>query len=290
MGPPPAVDDYLQIREAIGWLTAHWQSQPDLAALAAHLGLGATQTQKLFTRWCGLSPKEFVQAITIDHARDLLDGDASLLDAALEVGLSGPSRLHDLFVDHEAMSPGEYKRRGEGLTISWGFHDSPFGRALVMATARGICGIAFADGPGDEPAALADMQARWPAARYVEAPAVTASEAARLFRPLDWQEEDPIRVVMIGSDFEVRVWEELLRIPMGATASYGAVAEAIGRPQAARAVGAAVGRNPLSFVVPCHRVVGSTGRLTGYHWGITRKQAIIGWEKGCLRRLAEKAV
>lgn len=273
--------DYGHIRRAIEFLSAAWQEQPDLAELAAHLGLSPAYCQRLFKRWCGLSPKEFVQAITVDHARAMLDGSASLLDTAFEVGLSGPGRLHDLFVDHEGMTPGDYKRRGEGLEIVYGFHPSPFGLALVMTTARGVCGIAFADGEEDRETVLADMMGRWPAARYRKSPDETAGCARTIFAGRS-QRAEPLRVVFIGTDFELRVWNSLLRIPAGRACSYADIAAHVGRPKAARAVGAAVGRNPVSFVVPCHRVMGKSGGLTGYHWGVTRKLAIIGWEKGRL--------
>lgn len=275
-------DDYAHIRRAIAFLTESAEEQPDLDRLAAHLELSPAYCQRLFKRWCGLSPKEFVQAVTFDRARKLLDGDESVLGAALGSGLSGPGRLHDLFVDHESMTPGDYKRRGAGLSIHYGFHASPFGLALLMATERGLCGLAFADGIEDKAATLADMTRRWPAADYREAPKETAKLARQLFAPSEWSSERPVRLVMIGSDFEVRVWESLLEIPMGGEASYAEIAAKVGKPKAARAVGAAVGRNPISFVVPCHRVLGKGGSLTGYHWGITRKRAIIGWEKGQL--------
>jgi AraC family transcriptional regulator of adaptative response/methylated-DNA-[protein]-cysteine methyltransferase len=209
----------------------------------------------------------------------LLRDSASVLDATYEVGLSGPGRLHDLFVTHEAMSPGEWKSGGEGLTVHFGFHPSPFGKALVMATERGLAGLAFADA-GEEDAALADMKRRWPRASYVADAARTAPIAQRIFDPSQWREDRPLRVVLIGTDWEVRVWETLLKIPMGSVATYSGIAEKVCTPAAARAVGAAVGKNPVAFVVPCHRVVGKKGDLTGYHWGVTRKQAMLGWEAG----------
>jgi AraC family transcriptional regulator of adaptative response/methylated-DNA-[protein]-cysteine methyltransferase len=209
----------------------------------------------------------------------LLRDSASVLDATYEVGLSGPGRLHDLFVTHEAMSPGEWKSGGEGLTVHFGFHPSPFGKALVMATERGLAGLAFADS-GEEDAALADMKRRWPRASYVADAARTAPIAQRIFDPSQWREDRPLRVVLIGTDWEVRVWETLLKIPMGSVATYSGIAEKVCTPAAARAVGAAVGKNPVAFVVPCHRVVGKKGDLTGYHWGVTRKQAMLGWEAG----------
>jgi len=233
----------------------------------------------LFRRWAGLTPKAFMQALTLDHAKGLLRDSASVLDAALDSGLSGPSRLHDLFVTHEAMSPGEWKTGGAGMTLQYGFHPSPFGTAIVIASGRGLAGLAFAD-PGQEQTALADMRRRWPNATCVEDHAGTAALAQRIFDTRLWRPDQPLRVVLIGTDFEVRVWEALLKIPMGCATTYSDVAANISSPKASRAVGAAVGRNPVSFVVPCHRVLGKSGALTGYHWGITRKQAMLGWEAG----------
>ncbi len=274
--------DYDIVREAIAYLSENWPEHPSLDALARHVGLSPAHCQRLFKRWCGLSPKEFIQAITIDHARTLLDGSASLLDAAHEVGLSGAGRLHDLFVNHTAMTPGDYKRRGAGLEISYGFHPSPFGETLVMATGRGIAGLAFVneDAGQSRLEALEHMTRRWPNADYREMPDLTRAHVERIFEPTAWQAEEPIRLVLIGSDFEVRVWETLLKIPMGRAVSYGDIARHIGTPSAARAVGSAVGRNPISFVVPCHRVLRGDGSLGGYHWGLTRKRALIGWETG----------
>ncbi len=276
-----AAADYDVVRRAIGHIRGHWREQPDIEAIAEAAGVTATELHHLFRRWCGLTPKAFVQALTLDGARQLLRDSASVLDATYEVGLSGPGRLHDLFVTHEAMSPGEWKSGGEGLTILFGFHPSPFGSALVMATERGLAGLAFAD-PGEEKSALADMKGRWPRATYVEDSARTAAIARRIFDPTQWNPQQPLRVVLIGTDWEVRVWEALLEIPMGRLATYSGIAGKLAAPKAARAVGAAVGKNPVSFVVPCHRVVGKAGDLTGYHWGITRKRAMLGWEAGKL--------
>ena len=272
--------DYDVVRRAIEFLSGTWEEQPGLDRLAAHLGLSLAHTQKLFTRWCGLSPKEFVQAITLDHARGLLARSASTLDAAHASGLSGGSRLHDLFVTYEAMTPGDRKRRGEGLEIAYAFHDCPFGEALLMATDRGVAGLAFADDRAERPAMLADMTRRWPMARFVEDARRTAPHLARIFgRPGDTHEQ-PVRLVLIGTDFEVRVWDTLLKIPMGRAVTYADIARHLGQPTASRAVGSAVGRNPISFVVPCHRVLRGDGALGGYHWGLTRKRALIGWETG----------
>ncbi|MGH6816303.1 MAG: methylated-DNA--[protein]-cysteine S-methyltransferase [Hyphomicrobiaceae bacterium] len=274
--------DYALIRRAIAFLSENSEEQPDLDRLAQHLNLSPTRCQKLFKRWCGLSPKEFVQAITLDRARALLADSASVLETAHEVGLSGGSRLHDLFVDHEAMTPGDYKRRGADLEMSYGFHDSPFGDTLIMVTERGVAGLAFVNEDAGRTRAdvLADLTRRWPQARAIEAPDKTAPHFARIFDSSQWSPERPVRLVLIGTDFEVRVWQALLRIPMGRMVSYRGLAHHLGRPSAARAVGTAVGRNPISFVVPCHRVLRGDGNLGGYHWGLTRKRAIIGWEAG----------
>ncbi len=276
--------DYAVVRRAIAFLSENWEEQPDLDRLARHLGLSAIHCQKVFKRWCGLSPKEFVQAITADHARRLLADSTSVLECAHEVGLSGGSRLHDLFVSHEAMTPGDFKRRGAGLEIAYGFHASPFGEALLMVTSRGLAGLAFVDEDEGQTRAdvLADMTRRWPRATYVEAPERTQPHFGRIFDVSQWSPEQPVRIVMIGTDFEVRVWETLLKIPMGRAVSYSDIARHIGCPTASRAVGSAVGRNPLSFIVPCHRVLRGDGNLGGYHWGLTRKRALIGWETGRL--------
>ncbi|MGD0317228.1 MAG: bifunctional helix-turn-helix domain-containing protein/methylated-DNA--[protein]-cysteine S-methyltransferase [Xanthobacteraceae bacterium] len=274
-----AAADYDVVRKAIGHIRSHWREQPKIDAIAEAAGVTPTELHHLFRRWAGLTPKAFLQALTLDGARQLLRDSASVLDATYEVGLSGPGRLHDLFVTHDAMSPGEWKSGGEGLTIHFGFHPSPFGSALVMATERGLAGLAFAD-PGEERAALNDMKGRWPRSSYVEDSARTAAIARRIFDPTQWQSQQPLRVVLIGTDWEVRVWQTLMQIPMGRLVTYSDVAGKIKAPKAARAVGAAVGKNPISFVVPCHRVVGKSGELTGYHWGITRKRAMLGWEAG----------
>ncbi|MFT3988742.1 methylated-DNA--[protein]-cysteine S-methyltransferase [Aestuariivirga sp.] len=277
--------DYELVRQSLAFLTENWREQPSLEQLASKSGMNPQYLQRVFTRWAGLSPKAFLQAITIDHAREMLRNSASVLDTAYEVGLSGPGRLHDLFVTHEGMTPGFYKAKGKGLTIRWGFHDCPFGRALVMVTEMGLCGLAFAD-HGTERAALADMMKRWPEADYVEDTRATGPVAQRIFETGNWQPEQPLRVVFIGSDFEIRVWETLLRIPLGAATTYSDIAAHLGKPSAARAVGTAVGKNPISFVVPCHRVLGKSGSLCGYHWGLTRKRAILGWEAGVSARAA----
>jgi AraC family transcriptional regulator of adaptative response/methylated-DNA-[protein]-cysteine methyltransferase len=274
-----ALRDYDSVRRAIAFISDHWRTQPTIEAIADAAGATPDELHHLFRRWAGLTPKAFMQALTLDHAKILLRDSASILDAALDSGLSGPGRLHDLFVTHEAMSPGEWKGGGAGMTMRYGFHPSPFGTAIVIATERGLAGLAFAD-TGGEQAALADMQRRWPNAAYVEDYLSTAPIAQRIFDPKLWRPDQPLRVVLIGTDFEVRVWETLLKIPMGKAVCYSDIAVNIKSPKASRAVGAAIGKNPVSFVVPCHRALGKDGKLTGYHWGITRKQAMLGWEAG----------
>jgi AraC family transcriptional regulator of adaptative response/methylated-DNA-[protein]-cysteine methyltransferase len=274
-----AAADYDIVRSAIAHIRGHWRAQPEIDTIAEAAGVSATDLHHLFRRWCGLTPKAFLQALTLNHARELLRSSASVLETSYAVGLSGPGRLHDLFVTHEAMSPGEWKAGGEGLTITYGFHPCPFGMALVMITPRGLAGLALADA-GKERSALNDMRKRWQKARYVEDFAATAATARRIFDPALWRPEQPLRVVLIGTDFEVRVWEKLLTIPMGGLTTYSGLAAKAGSPKAARAVGAAVGKNPICFVVPCHRVIGKNGDITGYHWGITRKRAMLGWEAG----------
>ena len=274
-----AAADYAVVRRAIAFVCERWRAQPEIDTIAAAAGVSASELHHLFRRWAAITPKAFLQALTLEHARRLLRDSASVLDVSFEVGLSGPGRLHDLFVTHEAMSPGEWKSGGDGLTMSYGFHPSPFGTALVMTTQRGLAGLAFAD-PGEEQAALADMKGRWPEANIVEDRARTTALARRIFDTGLWRADRPLRVVLIGTDFEVRVWETLLKIPMGRAMTYSDIARKVGATKAARAVGAAVGKNPLSFVVPCHRVLGKHGALTGYHWGLTRKRAMLGWEAG----------
>jgi AraC family transcriptional regulator of adaptative response/methylated-DNA-[protein]-cysteine methyltransferase len=274
-----AMRDYDSVRRAIAFISERWRQQPTIEDMADAASLTPDELHHLFRRWAGLTPKAFMQALTLDHAKGLLKGSASVLDAALDSGLSGPGRLHDLFVTHEAMSPGEWKTGGAGMVITYGFYPSPFGTALVMATGRGLAGLAFADA-GEESSALSDMKSRWPRATYVEDVAGTAGLAQRIFDTKLWRPDHPLRVVLIGTDFEVRVWEALLKIPMGRAVCYSDIANKLQTPKASRAVGAAVGKNPISFVVPCHRALGKSGALTGYHWGLTRKQAMLGWEAG----------
>ena len=273
-------DDYETVRAAIAYLSETGAEDVDLDRFARSLGLTARQLTDLFRRWCGLSPKSFAQAVALDHAKRLLAERESVLSTTYAVGLSSTSRLHDLFVTYEAMPPGAFRQQGAGLEMTWGTASSPFGMAVLVLTAWGLAGISFADDVSGVPAAFEDLRSRWPNARFMRDDARVAPVAMRIFDPGRWKADEPVRVVLIGTDFEVKVWETLLDIPVGRATSYRAVAERIGRPAAARAVGAAVGRNPISFVVPCHRVVGSGGALTGYRWGLPRKRAMLGWEAG----------
>jgi AraC family transcriptional regulator of adaptative response/methylated-DNA-[protein]-cysteine methyltransferase len=265
--------DYGVVRHATTFISQHWRSRPDIEAVARFCSVTPDQLHSLFRRWAGLTPTEFMAAIALDRARRPLRGQASVLDTACALGRSEPPRLHDLFVTHEAMSRGEWKARGP--TLGYGFHSSPFGDALVAATERGLAGLAFA-GRGEKTRALDDMRRRWPLARLREDAARTAGVARRIFDPGRWRQDRPLHVVMVGTDFEVRVWEALLQIPMGRVTTYSDIATKIHAPKAARAVGAAVGKNPIAFVMPRHRVIGKCGDLIGYHWGLIRKRIMLG--------------
>jgi AraC family transcriptional regulator of adaptative response/methylated-DNA-[protein]-cysteine methyltransferase len=279
---PAPQDDYDIIRAAIRYLSETGPDETDLGRFSRAMGLSERQLTDLFRRWCGLSPKSFAQAVALDHAKSLLREKASVLDATLEVGLSSTSRLHDLFVTYEAMPPGAFRAEGAGMDMIWGAAPSPFGMAVVTATEYGISGLGFADAETSLEAAFEDLANRWPRARFTRDDARIAPLVRQVFEPSRWSAEQPVRVVLIGTDFEVKVWETLLKIPVGHATTYSSVARQIGKPSASRAVGAAVGRNPISFVVPCHRVVGASGALTGYHWGVPRKRAILGWEAGVI--------
>ncbi|WP_236894385.1 bifunctional helix-turn-helix domain-containing protein/methylated-DNA--[protein]-cysteine S-methyltransferase [Devosia sp. SL43] len=282
MIPMSTATDYDTIRAAIRYLSENGPDESDLPRFARSLGLTERQLTDLFRRWCGLSPKSFAQAVALDHAKSLLRAKESVLDTTYEVGLSSTSRLHDLFVTYEAMPPGVFRAGGEGLDMIWGAAPSPFGMAVVTATEYGMSGLGFADEETTIEQAFEDLANRWPNARFVRDDARIAPMVAEAFEPSRWSPDRPVRVVLIGTDFEVKVWETLLKIPCGKATTYQSVANHIGKPTAARAVGAAVGKNPISFVVPCHRVVGTSGALTGYHWGVPRKRAILGWEAGVI--------
>lgn len=247
-----------------------------LGELADEMNMSPAHFQRVFTRWVGVSPKRFQQYLSLDQAKGLLAEKFTTLDTAYELGLSGTGRLHDLFVRWEAMSPGEYARKGDGLTIFWGWFDSPFGLALVMGTQRGICGIGFASEMGKD-AAMQDLLSRWPNARYVEDRNILEPWAVTAFAvSTDTEVETPL--YMIGAPFQIKVWEALLQVPSGHVTTYSEIASAIGTPSAVRAVGTAVGRNPVSLLIPCHRAVRKSGGLGGYHWGLPIKRAILAWE------------
>lgn len=266
--------DYARVARAITWLRDHAEHQPDLDTVARAIGLSPAHCQRLFTRWAGVSPKRFLQCLTLAAARDRLAATRNTLDLAAAVGLSGGGRLHDLFVTLEAMSPGEARAGGAGLTIGYGIQATPFGRALVGLTPRGICALHFLDGNDDGRALLAQQ---WPQARLLPAARATAVVAHRLFAPLSAPAQ-PLALLVKGSNFQVQVWRALLALPAGAVTTYGDLAEACDTPGAARAVGAAVGANPVAVLIPCHRVIRASGALTGYRWGVTRKAALLGWE------------
>jgi len=270
--------DYARMAAAIRYLDAHRRCQPDLAELAAVTGLSPAHFQRVFSRWAGVSPKRYLQQLTLSAAKaGLLDG-GNVLDASLEAGLSGTARLHDHFVKLEAVTPGEYARAGGGLTVRHGIHPSPFGSMLVGVTDRGVCALAFVDQDAGDAAAHDFLARAWPAARLARDAGGTREIAARMFAADD-SESAPVSVLVRGTNFQVQVWRALLRIPAGRLVTYGALAGALGRPGAARAVGQAVGGNAIAWLIPCHRVVRATGVPGDYRWGAERKRAMIAWER-----------
>jgi AraC family transcriptional regulator of adaptative response/methylated-DNA-[protein]-cysteine methyltransferase len=278
--------DYIRIESALRYLTERAESQPTLADVAEHVGLSEHHLQRLFTRWAGISPKRFLQFQTIESAKSLLRESRSVLDTTYSTGLSSGGRLHDLFVTLEAVTPGEYKTGGDGLRISRGFHESPFGECLIAITDRGICGLSFVlDGNRD--AAVIELSARWPGAVFVDDQHATRPVAGRVFEA--WKGERtstnsaatpaPLSVLVRGTNFQVRVWEALLRIPPGSVSTYEGVASAIGQSTATRAVASAIARNPVAYLIPCHRVIRKSGAFGDYHWGGTRKVAMLMHER-----------
>ena len=265
---------YRLMRRAIDRIDAGGRDL-SLEEIAAEMNLSPAHFQRVFSRWAGVSPKRFQQWLTLDHAKQLLAERHTTLATANEVGLSGSGRLHDLFVRWEAMSPGDYAKGGADLTIYWGWFESPFGPALVMGTDKGICGIGFAGETGPEPA-MADLRSRWPKAGYVEDPARLAPLVARAFPKAGEAPDAPL--YLIGAPFQIKVWEALLRVPTGHVTTYSDIASLIGHPKAVRAVGTAVGRNPISWLIPCHRALRKSGGLGGYHWGLPVKRAMLAWE------------
>lgn len=267
--------NFSRIAEAISYINGNFKTQPGLEEVAEKINLSPFHFQRLFTEWAGVSPKKFLQYLTIEYAKKMLkENQATLFETAFETGLSGTGRLHDLFINIEGMTPGEYKNGGENLAINYSFAESPFGNILVASTLKGICHIAFADDAAME---LELLKAKFPNAFYKQIADVTQQNALYIFTH-NWDKISEIKLHLKGTDFQLKVWETLLKIPAGQLTTYGTVAKNIGMPAASRAVGTAIGANPVAFLIPCHRIIQSTGNFGGYHWGSTRKTAIIGWE------------
>jgi AraC family transcriptional regulator, regulatory protein of adaptative response / methylated-DNA-[protein]-cysteine methyltransferase len=268
------MNDYDRIAKAILYLRDHFREQPALEEIARQVHVSPFHFQRLFKRWAGVSPKKFLQYISVQYAKDLLKNNASVLDASYESGLSGTGRLHDLFVSLEGMTPGEYKNGGEQLTIQYSFAESPFGDVIVASTGKGICHLSFVD---SEKRGLDVLRRMFPGALFRQKLDLLQQNALRIFTD-DWKNLDTVRLHLKGTAFQLKVWETLLRIPMGSLATYGSVGRAIDHPGASRAVGSAIGDNPVAFLIPCHRVIRSSGVVGEYHWGTVRKSAMIGWE------------
>jgi AraC family transcriptional regulator of adaptative response/methylated-DNA-[protein]-cysteine methyltransferase len=273
-----SVSNYQRIAQVIRYLDAHHAEQPGLAALAGHVGLSPFHFHRLFSDWAGVTPKAFLQCLTLAHAKKLLRDGQSVLDSALEAGFSGPGRLHDLCVTLEAASPGEVKSGGKGWKILFGFAETPFGECIAGEGPRGICHLAFVDG-ADRQTAEAALEEAWPEAELARDDKAAARLSAQVFHRSKLEDEQPrIRAFVRGSAFQARVWKALLQVPPGSLVTYGRLAAAIGHPSAARAVGSAVGNNPLAYLIPCHRVIRETGLMGGYRWGQLRKRAMVAWE------------
>ena len=277
--------DYDRVERAIRFIAEHRLEQPSLDEVADAMGLSPFHAQRVFRSWAGVSPKRFLGLLTVEHAKSLLRADESVLGAAFEVGLSGGSRLHDLFVGLEAITPGEYKSLGADLVLRWGVHETPFGPGLFVASERGLARLSFLAG-GHLDHALAEARGDWPLSRFVEDAPATAALAAAAFGPSG--EAAPLRLFAKGTPFQIQVWRALMRVPAGAATSYGDLAAELGRPGAARAVGRACGANRIAILIPCHRVIRETGAIGGYHWGLERKQAVLAWESA--RRLPDEGV
>jgi AraC family transcriptional regulator of adaptative response/methylated-DNA-[protein]-cysteine methyltransferase len=273
----PMTEDYLRIEKAILFLEGNFRRQPDLREVARSVHLSEYHFQRLFRRWAGISPKRFIQFLTLEHAKKLLEESRSLLEATYASGLSSLGRLHDLFVNIEAVTPGEFKMQGAGLEISYGFHPSPFGECLLAVTGRGVCGLGFV-GPGGRAKALRDFKGRWKEARFTENPRKTRPCLEQIFGRPRTNGAHPMTLFLRGTNFQIKVWEALLRIPPGSVVSYEDLARHLGKPQASRAVGSAVAQNPVAFLIPCHRVIRKIGITGDYHWGAARKKAMLAWE------------
>ena len=269
-------DDYSRIEKAILFLESNFRAQPSLSEVARSVNLSEHHFQRLFRQWAGISPKRFLQFLTAEYAKGLLRDSRSILDATYEAGLSSPGRLHDLFVNLEAVTPGEFKKKGAGLTIKYGFHPSPFGTCLIAVTERGICGLAFVS-EGGRAKALEHLTSRWAGATFSEEPQATGPPVDEIF-PRAGARPGRVSLFLKGTNFQIKVWEALLRIPSGSVVSYEDLAHHVRKPSAARAVGNAVGQNPVAFIIPCHRVIRKVGAIGDYHWGSARKKAILAWE------------
>jgi AraC family transcriptional regulator of adaptative response/methylated-DNA-[protein]-cysteine methyltransferase len=269
--------DYERVEAAIAYIENHFNVQPRLDEIANHVGLSEYHFQRLFSRWVGISPKRFLQFLTKEYAKKLLKNAHSVLDTAYDAGLSGPGRLHDLFVACEAVTPGEYKSSGLGLKIVFGFYDSPFGECLVASTERGLCGLFFVR-EGDRHSVMGELTGIWSRASLSEDNRGLASLIERIFTPAAWKTDRPLPIMLRGTNFQIKVWEALLRIPAGKAVSYQDVAKAVGSPGAVRAVGTAIGKNPISYLIPCHRVIRKNAEFGNYGSGTARKKAILGWE------------
>lgn len=264
-----------RIAKAIDYIQQNFKSQPNLVEVAEAVHLSPFHFQRLFTEWAGVSPKKFLKFVSVKHAKGLLlNKQASLLDTAAEIGLSGTGRLHDLFVSIEAMTPGEYKNGGESLTIKYDYTSSPFGKVLTASTSKGLCYMGFAD---REEEAFDELKIRYPRANFLNQRDAFQEAALKIYTG-DGLDMGQIQLHLKGTDFQLKVWEALLKIPMGKLSTYGNLAESINKPRASRAVGSAIGNNPVAFLIPCHRVIQSSGLIGGYMWGSSRKTAIIGWE------------
>lgn len=269
-------DDYERIAQAIRYMEEHFRSQPNLDAIAAAVHLSKYHFDRLFTRWAGISPKRFLRHITLEYTKKRLAETRSLQEASLDAGLSGTGRLHDLFVSFEAVTPGEYKRKGAGVAVTYGFHPSPFGECLLAVTDRGICHLGFVD-EDDRAGAVEDLRHRLPMAELHRSDDAVGTIVGRIFSR-EWTRETLFPLHLRGTNFQVNVWKALLNIPEGAVISYADLAASMGRPEATRAVASAVAANPVGFLIPCHRVITGSGAIHRYRWGTTRKKALIGWE------------
>lgn len=272
-----ANNDYYRIAQAIHFLEEHKLDHPTLDEVAEHIGLSSFHFQRLFRRWAGVSPKRFLQFLTTEHAKQLLRNSTSVLDTSLEVGLSGPGRLHDLIVSVEAVTPGEFKAGGAGIEISYGLHETPFGICLIGLTERGICHLAFIE-EGCVEQALKELRKGWPEASFIEDTVASRNIAKQIFGERKQGNNLQIPLLLRGTNFQLKVWQALLKIPEGSLVSYHHLAEQLDSPTASRAIGNAVGRNPIAYLIPCHRVLRSNGELGGYRWGTDRKKALLGRE------------